>query len=442
MIVELSIKNFGSIKTRQTLSMIASKDATLESYYIHQTAGLRLMKMAILYGSNASGKTTVLNALDFMRELVVGKKKSDKSDTLDFLPFQFDASEKQGTSEIYIDFIEKNQRFQYKVEFTQTYIVSEQLDFYTSKSSKALLFSRTTDEQKQLSKIQFGEKAKVKSRDLIKIEGNTIWNITVLRAFSMSNVDIPLLKEVSDWFKNTLMPIVRPTTKLTIWAGKRLAENPALKKTVQELVNHADIQISDFEIKQEETEMEAEFKSFLQKNTQNSDEVIENEPVKTNSMDIIFQHKITNAEDKVVHFELTDKQQSHGTMRFWGLSTLLSVLIHDSNVVSIDELETSLHPELMKYFILIALVNTKNAQIFFTTHNLNLLSERDILRNDAIWFTEKQKDGSTELYSAAHFESGVLRTDGSILNAYKQGRLGARPDPGSIFLSSKPISLN
>jgi AAA15 family ATPase/GTPase len=418
MIVELSIKNFGSIKDRQTLSMEASKDTTLESYYVTKVAGLRLMKMAILYGPNASGKTTVLKGLEFLRDLVIpSKRRANKSETLDFKPFQFENESKNGISEIKIDFIQQDQRFQYTVEFTQTHIVSEQMDFYPTEKRKALLFSRTTDAENQFSKVQFGEKAGVKGRDAIILEGNTIWNETVLMAFSRSNVNIRALKNACDWFKITLMPIVTPKSTMTEWANKKMIENPDLKQKVLELLEKADFQISNFEI-------------------------IENHVSTEKTLDIVFKHKVTNTVGTQNEFELPKEDQSQGTMRFYGLSTVLSFLISSSNILSIDELETSLHPELMKHFILIALANTQNSQLIFTTHNVLLLSERDILRNDAIWFTEKKSDGATELYSAADFDSGTLRTDGSILNAYKLGRLGARPNPGSIFLSNKSTSLN
>jgi AAA15 family ATPase/GTPase len=446
MIVELSIKNFGSIKDRQTLSMEASKDTTLESYYVTKVAGLRLMKMAILYGPNASGKTTVLKGLEFLRDLVIpSKRRANKSETLDFKPFQFENESKNGISEIKIDFIQQDQRFQYTVEFTKTHIVSELLEFYPTKK-RALLFSRTTDAENQFSKVQFGDKAGIKSRDAIILEGNTIWNETVLMAFSRSNVNAPYLKIATDFFKETIMPLVTLNTNLTSWAGNNITEKPELRKVVMELLGKADFQVSDFKINHEEIEMDsgqaAQFKMFIKTQSIKSEEITEEKPIRFKKMDLHFQHTVYNSEGDKQNFELDSDDESHGTMRFWGLSTILSVAINNSKVLNIDELETSLHPDLMKHFILIALANTQNSQLIFTTHNVLLLSERDVLRNDAIWFTEKKSDGATELYSAADFDSGTLRTDGSILNAYKLGRLGARPNPGSIFLSTKSTSFN
>ena len=90
MIIELSVKNFGPIKDTQTLSMIAGKDDGLEDYYIVNAGGLRLLRFAILYGPNASGKSTFLKALDFLSKIST-KPTNDKLEPLNFKPFEFDA---------------------------------------------------------------------------------------------------------------------------------------------------------------------------------------------------------------------------------------------------------------------------------------------------------------------------------------------------------------
>jgi hypothetical protein len=96
-----------------------------------------------------------------------------------------------------------------------------------------------------------------------------------------------------------------------------------------------------------------------------------------------------------------------------------------------------MHPELIKHFILTFLENSPSSQLILTTHHTALLEERDILRPDAIWLTQKRPDGATELYSVAEFNTNVLRKSSSIANAYRIGKLGAKPNPGSIFLENK-----
>jgi AAA15 family ATPase/GTPase len=84
-----------------------------------------------------------------------------------------------------------------------------------------------------------------------------------------------------------------------------------------------------------------------------------------------------------------------------------------------------LHPLLVMHFLREFLRKSKNAQLLFTTHNLSLLQEKEILRKDAIWFTEKGDDGATSIYSMADFN---FRKELSFYNAYKQGKFGALPN--------------
>lgn len=86
MIINFCIQNFGSIKNKQTLSFEADKSKHLEDYYVINANGLRLLKLGLIYGANASGKTTVLKALDFLRKLVL-EPKIQKTETFDFDPF-------------------------------------------------------------------------------------------------------------------------------------------------------------------------------------------------------------------------------------------------------------------------------------------------------------------------------------------------------------------
>jgi AAA15 family ATPase/GTPase len=105
--------------------------------------------------------------------------------------------------------------------------------------------------------------------------------------------------------------------------------------------------------------------------------------------------------------------------------------------VGIDELDASFHADLMKYLLQLFLLNSGSSQLIFTSHNLFLLEEKDLIRKDALWFTEKGKDGGVSLYSAADFDSTALRKGASLINAYKSGRLGAKPNLGSPYLTSK-----
>jgi AAA15 family ATPase/GTPase len=102
---------------------------------------------------------------------------------------------------------------------------------------------------------------------------------------------------------------------------------------------------------------------------------------------------------------------------------------------SIDELESSLHPDLYIHFLMTYLVNSKKSQLLATTHNREILNNKDIFRNDAIWFTDKNEYNATELYSLADFDSKTIRKDiSSVYNAYKIGKLGGVPHLGDYYL--------
>ena len=139
--------------------------------------------------------------------------------------------------------------------------------------------------------------------------------------------------------------------------------------------------------------------------------------------DISFVHEIRTDSDAVKLVSLPYGDESEGTQRYYQFSGLLDLVIRNAISCSIDELESSLHADLLKHFILTFLVNAKNSQLIATTHHRELLMERDIFRNDAIWFTEKQEDGQATLFSLDDFDTSVIRDTSSVYNAYKVGKL-------------------
>ena len=124
--------------------------------------------------------------------------------------------------------------------------------------------------------------------------------------------------------------------------------------------------------------------------------------------------------------------ESAGTNRLYELGGVLQEALWVDGLLNIDELESSMHPDLVIHFINTFLVNSKEAQLVCTTHEINILSEQDNLRKDIVWFTQKSPEGATELYSLADFN---IRKELSFINAYKAGKFGAKPRLGSIYLN-------
>jgi len=432
MIVNFSVQNFGSIKDKQTLSFEADKSKHLEDYYVINANGLRLLKLGLIYGANASGKTTILKSLDFLRTLVLNPK-SKKTETLNFEPFRFDEKTPLQNTIFEIDFLQNNVRYLYQVELNKNAIVCEELYSYNLK--KYNVFSRTTNFENQTTKIKFGNKTKIDKITEQQFENITLWNNTVLGGFLKINFFMKELKDVTDWFISYLNQIIEPNTELEKMTSSRIEKTEISKKTVLEILQKADFNISNIIFKEEIIDMPNGLIDFIDntKKYRPNDEKDRNYRVisdkKLSTINLEFEHSVNNKQ-----YNLSFEQESQGTKRYYGIAGLLALLITNSTVYSIDELESSLHPDLFIHFLLSFLINSKKSQIIATTHNREILDNRDIFRNDAIWITNKTEESATELYSISDFDTSVIRDTSNIYNAYKFGKLGGVPNLSDYYI--------
>jgi len=413
MLINFSIQNFGSIKDKQTMSFEASKFKHLDDYYIIETNGLRLLKIGLIYGANASGKTTILKALDFLRDLVL-KPKIQKTETLDFEPFLFDKNTPKQNTIFEIEFIQNNVQYFYVIELNKNAIVREEL--YVKNSYKSNVFKRDTNFEYELSSITFGNKISLDKLEKKSLETNTLWNNTVFGGFSKTNLKINELKEVVDWFKAYLNDYISPKTDLVALFERKKLTDLLFQQDVIETIKKADFNISGI------SNMQFQFAQIFSKSNPYID-----------AKDYIeFEHNV-----KSVNYKLKYSNESQGTQKYWGLAGFLHLLINQTNILSIDELESSLHPDLFQHFLLSFLVNSKHSQLLATTHNREILNNKDIFRNDAIWITDKSNaDSATELYSLADFDTSIIRDTSNIYNAYKIGKLGGVPNLGDYYIET------
>jgi len=426
MIINFSVQNFGSIKDKQTLSFEADKSTHLEDYYVIPAAGgLRLLKLALIYGANASGKTTVLKALNFLRNLVLNPEDK-KTNELKFKPFLFDPLTPHQNTIFSIEFIQNEIRYAYEVELNNKAIVSEELNFFNP--NKANVFKRTTDLENQQTKIKFGSKIKKNKIAEQVLETNTLWNNTVLGGFLKTNMDNKELKDATDWFDAYLKPIIETKTDLENVVTSSIDNHYIEKNYVLNILKKADFNISGISIEKKESDKSEDYWETLQKTLNISDAIFEAFK-KSESTKIAFEHTV---KDK--SYVLPSESESQGTMRYYSFTSILYLLMNDSLAVPIDELESSLHPDLYVHFLLSFLVNSKKSQLIATTHNREILNNKDIFRNDAIWFTDKSENCATELYSLADFDSSVIRDTTNVYNAYKIGKLGAVPNLGDYYI--------
>jgi len=357
-----------------------------------------------------------------LQELVF-EPKNKKTDTLDFEPFLFDPSTPSENSVFSIEFIQNKIRYYYEVEFNKQAIIREEL--YVYNPTKYNVYKRTTDIEKQLTQITFGNKIKIERVFQNVLEANTLWNNTVLGGFIKTNIEQAELKNVKDWFSQHLLQSIYPHTNLEEIISSQLNLNHINKNQLIKILKKADFNISGIIVKKKNDENIEHFVDFISKNVNIPISKVRN----LVGFDVKFEHTIDNNK-----YILPAEQESNGTNRYYGLAGLLYLLIKSPIIYFIDELEASLHPDLFIHFLLTFLVNAKNSQLIATTHNREILNNKDIFRNDAIWFTDKSECGATQLYSLADFDTSVIRDTSNVYNAYKTGKLGGVPNLGDYYI--------
>ena len=366
-------------------------------------------------------KQIVLNPLD------------KKTETFDFNPFLFDENTPNENTFFSLEFVRNEVKYLYEIELNKWAIVEEKLYYY--KPNKALVYKRATDSKKQISTIQFGSKMKFSAYKQTALEVNTLWNNTVLGGYLKTNFEASALQETIDWFSKELGDLVGSdsTTKLMTYVIDQLKKLQIDKDNLIKILSKADFNITDFQIKvEEENEMGKVLKLLKTSGVAEKGELYGLEKIFNN--DITFYH--TPAGNGKNSYSLEYFNESQGTQRYFQLAGLLDLMIRNKFILFIDEIESSLHPDLLEHFLLTFLTNSKKSQLIATTHHRELLMKRDIFRQDAIWFTEKKPNGSTDLFSLADFDSSVVRNTTSIYNAYKIGKLGATPNLSDYYIET------
>ena len=431
MIAEFTIENFFSIKSQQKISFEPSSDIFMSDEYSYEVKnGVKLLKVGIIYGANASGKTNILNAIDFFRMLVLRMPK-DRNEQTGVVPFMLDETSRNEPTKMSMIFYINQSKYILTFELDAKYIHSETLTVYDS-IRPTKLYSRSYDASSDSSIIEFGVNLKMTKKSQDVISGNTINNSSVLAAFGKSNVERTKLNAVYDYFAKQVKEVLAPGMLLSGYVKSRLDKDESgdLKKFILNFLKASDFNIEDVILREEEKLITPELEQLIQ-----------NVPIGDDAKsDMLRKGKITNTELTFKHkagdrlYDLSEEYESNGTMRFLGMAVILNFLLKTNRFVPIDEVETSIHYELLAYFIKVFLANSEGtSQMLLTTHDINLLNE-DFIRRDTIWFTDKDEFGETKI---VRLSSLGLHKNLSPYNAYKQGKLVKLP-----FLGSQYINLN
>ena len=431
MISEFTIENFFSIKSAQKISFEPSSDTFMSDEYTYEVKeGVRLLKIGIIYGANASGKSKILDAFEFFRILVLRMHK-DRNEKTGVVPFMLDDTSRNERTKMSMTFYIKQTKYILSFELDSKYIYSETLVVYES-VRPTKLYTRTYNSETDSSVIDFGLNLKMSKKDQDTISGNTINNSSVLAAFGKSNVEKTKLNDVYSYFSKQVKDVLAPGMLLSGYVKSHLDrdENGDLKRFLLNFLKASDFNIEDVTLHEEEELITPELEKLIQ-----------GAPIDDKSKnEMLKRGKITNAELTFTHkagdklYDLSEEYESSGTIRFLGMAVILNFLLKKQQFVPIDEVESSIHYELLSYFIRVFLANSdQTSQMLLTTHDINLLNE-EFIRRDTIWFTDKDELGETKIL---RLSSLGLHKNLSPYNAYKQGKLVKLP-----FLGSQYLNLN
>ena len=425
MIQEIKIKNFRSFKDEVTFSFEASNDKFAEDSQVVQiNENVRLLRFAVVYGYNASGKSNLLHAIDFLHYFWIYKPGGmDEGTNVD--PFKLDRTSSNEPTRFDLIFYVGNTKYSYQLELDRQQVYWEKLSYYKS-TQPIMLFERRWENNQSV--IDFnnsgnGDKVSAAVKELITI--NCLKNMSFFMARNQVNVSLPLIDAAKDWMKGQIMPAIYPHTNLTNYAQRRTSTNQAITKHIVDFLHEADFNITNIQSNViNQVISDDAIKFFLEdaNTTQEEKERIRKEKT-IRQIRTIFEHTIETEEGNET-YSMEWENESVGTMRTFGLEAALFEAVQTQSLLPIDEVDTSLHPKLLEKILFEYLRTPSRTQLLVATHNDGLLDlVDDLIRKDSVWFTEKKKSGVTDLYKLTDFR-GVNRLT-SIREAYRNKRFGA-----------------
>lgn len=396
MLVNFTFKNFRSFRDEMTLSMEAASIQELSEAVV-KSCDEELLPVAVMYGANSSGKSNVLKALKAMRDVLLNSVKLNPKDKLDAEPFCLDLTSAEQPTSFEIQFTLNGSKFRYGFDYTANEILAEWLYEKRVGEREFELFLRSGNEFK-ISKTRFAE-------------GNGKQDATPSNRLFVSLVaqlNGKLSQSILDWFSSI--------EYISGMDGKEYAG-----KTLEMLFLN---QQGATEIKQLFTETNLGFNEL-------DIELDDSVAMKMKAESV---HNLYDADGTMVGVRTfsTDKMESEGTKKMIEIAGPLVDAILSGKILVVDELDAKLHPFLTRKIIGLFMdkeINRNGAQLIFATHDTNLLNLQ-YLRRDQIWFTEKDKTDSTELYSLVEFRDDAgnkVRNDRNIEKDYINGRYGAIP---------------
>lgn len=432
MILEFSVENFLSIKNLSTLSMIGAKSIKEHesTNSIQIDKNFKVLKSAVIYGSNASGKSNFLNAIGFMKSVVLNSFKDaiseESSGKIALNKFLLSTETDDKSSYFEVVFSCEDRKYRYGFEISEDIIESEWL-YYTD-SRETPLFTR--DGQKfDINKSSFNEG--------LGLEKRTRENVLFLSLVAQLNGD--LANKIIGWFKNLNLISGIHDRSYKRYTIDRLKSDKNFLKWLSDFINFLEItklsteeeEVEDIDLetlkKKEKDEEIINFFSSLQK-------IQSKQPRRDR---IITWHRKFDKNNLLVDsvpFSF-DSDESEGTKKLIYLLGPWYDSLKSGKILVVDELDSRLHSKLtLKLVEYFHRHNTNKAQLIFAVHDTSILN-KDVFRRDQIWFIDKDQFGVSNFYSLADFSSEKVRNKSAFDKNYLDGKYGAIPSINEPILN-------
>ena len=423
MIRDFWVKNYLSIRDKQELSFVAKGPS---SELVTEVAdGVFLYKLGILYGSNASGKSNMLIAMNEVFRLLVMPKSDATVGIGGCIPFVLTQDE---PTEMHVSFYAVGTRYDYDVKFNGKHILSEALYYYPNKS-KSLFYERSFVGENVQADIKFGASLKLQVKTQESIRENTLNNHSVLSVCRKAALkdDIAPFNTLHAWIMDNYHEIDGDGDKGIVQIMKDAYSNPKKRKFYNTMLQKADLNILEYRPIVEDRIVPHEFRERIQK--ENIPEEMKDVLLKPTTDSITFLNHSDNG-----NFDIPLRWQSKGTQKYIRILDALYDLITSPHVYYLDELGEDLHNDLLYYYLNVFIFNSDKSQLIITSQETTLLSQDMINENrGVVWFVEKNKKTASSEY--ARGDSFGLHKNLSLYNSYRIGRLGAKPELGSIFIN-------
>lgn len=423
MIREFWVRNYLSICDKQELSFLAKGPSS--ELVTEITEGVFLYKLGILYGSNASGKSNMLIALNEVFRLLTMPKSDATKRINGSIPFILT---KDNPTEMHVSFYANSIRYDYDVSFNEKYILKESLFYYPNKS-KALFYERLFVGDNIQADIKFGPSLKLQIKTQDSIRENTLNNHSVLSVCSKAALkeDIAPFNVLHSWIMDNYHDVDGDGEKGIVEILKDAYNTPPKRKFYNTMLQKADLNILEFMPIVEDRLVPSEYRERIQK--ENIPEEMKEALLKPTADSVAFVNHSINGD-----FDIPLKWQSKGTIKYIRILDALYDMITSSHVYYLDELGEDLHNDLLYYYLNVFIFNSSQSQLIITSQETTLLSQDLINENrGVVWFVEKNKETASSEY--ARGDSFGLHKNLSLYNSYRIGRLGAKPELGSIFIN-------